>query len=389
MGFYLNNLSAYTLYKNETAKPYFVDKTGLIEEIMPLVETRNNYICITRPRRFGKTMAANMLGAFFSNSCDSRKIFDNLYIAQSPKYLQHINRHDVIYIDFSDIDDECQSYASYIRNIRELLRDDLHMAYPDVDFQKGNSISDALKQLYGKTQIPFIFILDEWDAIFHMPFIEDTDKHSYLHFLEDLLKEKEYISLVYMTGILPIAKYSSATELNMFLEYTVTSGEKYNDYFGFTDHEVDGIYQKYLSGCKDPAVTREGLKMWYDGYHTRSGERVYNPFAVVTALTNNNLGNYWTSSGPYDEIFYYIEKNIDDVWDDLALMISGIPIPAQTQEYTATSMHLKTRDEILSAMVTYGFLTSEHGMVFIPNKELMEKFEDILSKTAIKKPLAQ
>ena len=380
MGFYLNSLSAYTLYKNELSKPYFIDKTELIAEMIPLVESGSDYICITRPRRFGKTMAASMLGVFFSKSCDSHGIFDNLNIAQSPKYSQHINQYNVIYIDFSDIDDECKNYTSYIQNIKELLRDDLHTMYPEVKFRKNGSISEDLKRIYAQTQTPFIFILDEWDAIFHIPFIKEPDKQSYLRFLKGMLKGKEYISLAYMTGILPIAKYSSGSELNMFLEYTMTSEGKYNEYFGFTDTEVNNVYDRYLSICKEPQVTREGLKLWYDGYHTRSGERVYNPRSVVASLTNNNLGNYWTSSGPYDEIFYYTEKNINDVRDSLALMVSGESIDAKIQEYAATSMNLKTKDEIWSAMVVYGFLTSEHGKVFIPNKELMGKFEDMLLK---------
>ena len=127
-------------------------------------------------------------------------------------------------------------------------------------------------------------------------------------------------------------------------------------------------------------MTREGLRIWYDGYHTKAGERVYNPRSVVAALTNNNLGNYWTSSGPYDEIFYYIRENVDAVRDDLALLVSGIPVQAKVREYAATSMNLRTKNEIFSAMVVYGFLNYENGYVSIPNKELMDKFADMLQK---------
>ena len=107
---------------------------------------------------------------------------------------------------------------------------------------------------------------------------------------------------------------------------------------------------------------------------------MYNPRSVVAALTNNNLGNYWTSSGPYDEIFYYIQKNVDEVRNDLALMVAGEPVPAKVREYAASSMNLSTREEIYSAMVVYGFLSYEDGRVCIPNKELMEKFDEILQK---------
>lgn len=184
-----------------------------------------------------------------------------------------------------------------------------------------------------------------------------------------------------MTGILPIAKYSSGSELNMFCEYTMVTEEKYSDTFGFTDSEVDGLYEKYLKqNPKKQNITREGLRIWYDGYHTKSGERVYNPRSVVLALANNNLGNYWTSSGPYDELFYYIRANVDGVKDDIGLLVSDIPAPANVQEYASTSMDLKTRDEIFSAMVVYGFLNYENGHVSVPNKELMDKFADLVQR---------
>ena len=166
----------------------------------------------------------------------------------------------------------------------------------------------------------------------------------------------------------------------MFLEYTMVSEELYGDYFGFTEEEVDELYQRFLNNQQHPKVTRDGLKLWYDGYHTKQGRRIYNPRSVVAALTNNNLGNYWTSAGPYDEIFYYIERNTAQVRDDLAKMVSDLPVRANVQEYAATSMNLMTRDEIFSAMVVYGFLSFEKGCVRIPNKELMDRFKDLLIK---------
>lgn len=218
----------------------------------------------------------------------------------------------------------------------------------------------------------FLFVLDEWDFIFHRDFVTEADKKDYIDFLSNLLKGKAYVSLAYMTGILPIAKYSSGSELNMFLEYTMAAEELYGEFFGFTETEVDELYARFSVNQENPAVTRDGLRTWYDGYQTKQGERVYNPRSVVAALTNNNLGNYWTSAGPYDEIFYYIEHNTAAVRDELAVMISGIPVPAKVREYAATSMNLTTKNEIFSAMVVYGFLSYQNGYVSIPNKELME-----------------
>ena len=160
-----------------------------------------------------------------------------------------------------------------------------------------------------------------------------------------------------MTGILPIAKYSSGSELNMFAEYTMVSEEKFSDAFGFTEAEVDMLYARFLKNTGKPLLSRSGLKEWYDGYHAKGGERIYNPRSVVMALTNNNLGNYWTSSGPYDEIYYYIEKNVAGVRSDLALMVSGESVEAKVQEYAATSMELTTREGI-----NHGIFDSERNL---------------------------
>ncbi|MCI7149246.1 ATP-binding protein [bacterium] len=384
MGIYVNSKNAYALYKKETAKPYFVDKTVLLKELFPLVEEGSYYLCITRPRRFGKTVMANMVASFFSKGHRANDVFQNLQIYQDKDYEKYLNKYTVIHIMFNDLPRNCNSYKQYIDRIEETLIKDLKKEYPDMPIDDQNAVWDTLLEIYAEKQdINIVFVFDEWDFIFHQKFVTEDDKLSYLQFLRNLLKDRPYIALVYMTGILPIAKYSSGSELNMFAEFTMTTEQRFSEYFGFTDEEVDGLYLRYIENCASTKmVTRDDLREWYDGYHTRKGERLYNPRSIVLSLSNNNTGNYWTSSGPYDEIFYYIENNIADVREDLALMVSGIPVPAKIQEYAATSMNLQTRDEIFSAMVVYGFLTYENGKVMIPNKELMNKFADMLKKEA-------
>lgn len=380
MGYFLNNEEPYVFYREAAAKPYFVDKTEILKDIFPLIDSTEKYICITRPRRFGKTIMANLIGSFFSKACESRDIFDSLKISSDTAYNNLINQYNVIYIDFSDIDDECNSYQSYIRNIKSLLREDLHSAYPDIIFRENGNVAEDLKRIYAETHEKFIFILDEWDAIFHMTFIKEKDKEAYLRFLKGLLKGKAYVSFAYMTGILPIAKYSSGSELNMFVEFTMATTPAFSSYFGFTETEVDILYEQYLKLCDTPVITRDGLKTWYNGYQTADNQKIYNPRSVVLALKFNHLESYWTSSGPFDEISYYIRKNTADVREDLVLMVSGDAVPAKVQEYAATSMELNTKDEIFSAMVVYGFLSHYKGKVSIPNKELMDKFRNMVEK---------
>lgn len=385
MGIYLNSSSPYSLYKSEYTRPYFVDKSKLLRELMPLAEQGNAHVCITRPRRFGKTVMANMIGAFFSKGADSSDIFDTLQIARDKDYRKYLNKYNVIYIDFSKMPGNCKSYEEYISRIEERLKRDLLKAYPEIEIYPEDSLWDILESIFDEYNgQKFIFIFDEWDCIFHKNFVTQGDRQSYISFLSNLLKDHAYVSMSYMTGILPISKYSSGSELNMFIEYTMASEEKFSDDFGFTESEVDILYKRYLEMCqsekKIPYVTREGLETWYDGYYAKNGEKMYNPRSVAASLSNNNLDSYWTSSGPYDEIFYYVKHNVAEVRKDLAVMISGEGVPAKIKEYAATSMNLTTREEILSAMVVYGFLSYYQGKVYIPNKELMDKFDEMLQK---------
>jgi hypothetical protein len=304
-----------------------------------------------------------------------------LKIAQEPQYEVFAGQYDVISISLNEIPRKCTNYEQYIDRIENRLLKDLMNSYPNADIREDDAVWDALMSIFNVYDSKqFIFVLDEWDFIYHQDFATERDKKDYISFLSNLLKDKPYVSLAYMTGILPIAKYSSGSELNMFLEYTMASEEKYSDYFGFTDSEVDDLYERFLSKQQNPLVTRDGLRECYNRYHTKSGERVYNPRSVIASLTNNNLGNYWTSAGPYDEIYYYINHNVAAVRDDLAQMVAGVPVPAKVQEYAASSMNLVTKDEIFSAMVVYGFLSYENGCVSIPNRELMSKFTDMLLK---------
>lgn len=382
MGMYIDSKTAYLLCQNETKKPYFVDKSMMLKELFPLVEEGGECICITRPRRFGKTVMANMISAFFNRSYDSADIFDTLAVANEEGYEKYRNQYSVIHILFNDVMQTCHSYEEYIDRIEKQLLTDLKAAYPEADIERETSVAAALLNILAENETArFIFVLDEWDFIFHQSFATDENKKSYLLFLRNLLKDRPYVLLAYMTGILPIAKYSSGSELNMFLEYTMATEEKYSQYFGFTEEEVDLLYDKYCKRTKETKhLTREGLKDWYDGYYSKSGRRLYNPRSVVTALKNNNFGNYWTSSGPYDEIYYYIEQNSSAVRDDLVLMAAGNAVPVKIWEYAATSMDLQTKEEIFSAMVVYGFLTYQNGKVSIPNRELMDKFSVMLRK---------
>ena len=374
MGKYLNSIEPYDKYKTITTGAYFVDKTELLEEIIPELKQEQRFICITRPRRFGKTVIANMIAAFFERTTDSRAIFDHLKISECETYEQHAGQHDVIFIDFSEMPEDCSSYSQYINYFVSGIKEELMGTYKElteVGYGKETALWDWFAAIFDQYQKKFIFVIDEWDAAFHMSFMSEKEKEEYLLFLKLLLKGQSYVELAYMTGVLPIAKYSDGSELNMFLEYNVATKIRFSEYFGFSDEEVDELYERYQKKVKRPQITRESLREWYDGYVTAAGQRMYNPRSVICALTDNQLSNYWISSGKYDSIFSYIKRNVDEIQDDLALMFAGERIPCGIQEYAATASQLETKEEIYSAMVVYGLLTYENGCVFIPNREVM------------------
>ena len=317
---------------------------------------------------------------FFERSVEGKDVFGSLKIAGSDNYQNHLNRHDIIYIDFSRMPRNCNSYEYYISRIQDGINKDLQEAFPELSLSDEWAVWDNLQFIFEKLKARFIFVIDEWDAIFHKDFITEAHRKKYTEFLRNLLKEQGYVEFVYMTGVLPIAKYSDGSELNMFQEYSIATRVKFCEYFGFLDSEVDDLYGRYLKTVRNPQISRDDLRSWYDGYYTKGGERVYNPRSVICALTDNELANYWTSSGTYDSVFSYIKDNISKVQDDITVLYAGGRVPSDIQEYAASSMRLETKDEIYSSMVVYGLLTYKDGAVSIPNRELMDSFSVMMKR---------
>ncbi|MBO5277890.1 MAG: AAA family ATPase [Lachnospiraceae bacterium] len=370
--YYLNTDVPYMTYKEAVNSEIYVDKSLMIEKISRVFRTNGKYICITRPRRFGKTINASMLGAYYTEGIDSGSLFDNLKIAQTADYLKNKNKYNVIYIDLSRMPNQCASYAEYIEYIIYKLVSDLKEAY---GIQENPYLSVA--DMFAETGESFVFIFDEWDSVFYKEFMDKKDKDNYLFFLKDLLKDRPYVEMAYMTGVLPIAKYSSGSELNMFDEYNFMNDNVYDDYFGFQEDEVRTLCDNYGT------VPYEEMKKWYDGYYTGEGKALFNPRSVSKALMRGKCLNYWTESGPMNEVADCIEHNVDAVREDIVKMVAGIPVAVKLMGYSVAELQLDTRDEILSAMVVYGFLTYYDGMLRIPNRELMEKYQGVLARKSM------
>lgn len=370
---YLNTNAPAIHFQKTRNNEIYVDKSLLIDKLNTLIGTGKAYVCVTRPRRFGKTINANMLGAYYTKGLQTGELFAELEITKRESYKRHLNQHNVIYIDFSRMPDFCESYKEYIVNIIDMIKEDLTQAYPMLQDKKYSMLS----KMFRDTQDSFLFILDEWDSIFYKDFMTKKDKDSYLEFLKGLLKDQPYVELVYMTGVLPIAKYSSGSELNMFEEYHFMNDNIYDSYFGFQEEEVKALCDRFQT------ISYEELKSWYDGYYTSDGRSLFNPRSVSNALSNGLCRNYWTETGPMNEVADCIEHNADEVREDVVKLVSGISVPIKLKGYSASEQQLNNRDEILSAMVVYGFLSYHDGYIKIPNHELMEKFEEVMSRKSM------
>jgi len=394
----VNSSASLQQFEQIIDSPYYVDKTMLIAQLSRYIGTEDRYICVTRPRRFGKTTAAETLAAFYTKGFDSSECFDGLAVSKDPAYRTHLNRYNVITMNMSELPEVCNSYGDYIFSVISKLKKQLAKEFGS--FEPSESLSDYLTRLNDETdengihlKTSFIFVIDEWDAIFQKRFMTDEDKQDYLKFLSGLLKDKPYVALAYMTGVLPIPKYSSTSALNMFMEYSAASTTVLGEYFGFTDEEVDDVYSRFLQNCRtcpkpvSPKVSREELTQWYKGYYGNGTSRIYNPMSIVSALDMNKAASYWTHTGPYDEVANTIRENVDAVIEDVVRLVAGEKAKTLVCEFSAASADEPTREQLLSRMVVYGFLTSmaaegpdSQTDVWIPNKELMLQFQNALNR---------
>ena len=370
---YLNTQDAGILYAKVLNDRIYVDKSLLIREVSSMLGTSSRYICITRPRRFGKSVNLHMLGAYYTKGQDCDLMFQKLKISKTESYRTHLNNHNVVFIDFSRMPDGCRNYEDYVKGILNRLREDLIKTYP---FLKEKTY-DSISEMFRDSKESFVFLLDEWDSIFYKDFMTRADKNEYLGFLKNLLKDQPYVELAYMTGVLPIVKYSSGSELNMYDEYSFMNDNIYDKYFGFSESEVRSLCELHSS------VSYEDLEYWYNGYYTATGDKLFNPRSVSKALTRGVCLNYWTETGPMNEIADCIENNTAAVREDIVKMVAGIEVEVDLHGYSAVELQLNSRDEILSAMVVYGFLSYHDGYLRIPNHELMEKYQRVLARESM------
>ena len=274
----------------------FVDKSGLIEILNDNINTSHRYICVSRPRRFGKSVAAKMIYAYYDRKSDSKSLFDDLEISKSESYEKHRNKYPTIYIDwntFADYDEK-----SVVELAQKRIIEDLKSSF---DFlQEKESLGAALREIHNKTGDRFVLIIDEWDKLVRE--IDEKTQNKYVNFLRSMFKSNtadDVFLLVYMTGILPIIKVESQSALNNFDEYSVIRPAKTAKYYGFTPDEVINI-------CNKHNLDFELMQHAYDGYIIGDEKSMFNPNSVMQAIEKRNYNSHWSKSASYTTIEHYI-----------------------------------------------------------------------------------
>lgn len=302
----------------------YIDKTGLLNYTNRVINTLQGYLCVSRPRRFGKSVTATMLAAYYSCECDSKELFAPFEIAKSPDFETYLNQYDTIFLNM-------QEFLSQSQNMDDMLA------------------------LIRKSVL--------WELL-----------EKYLDFLRDLLKDKAYIHLAYMTGILPIKKYGTHSALNMFDEFSMLNPGPLASYVGFTENEVSALCQKYEMDLSE-------IKNWYDGYSFSDTLSIYSPRSVVNSMLLKKIGNYWNQTETFEALQVYIDMNFDSLKDDILSMIAGENVPVNTGSFTNDMTTFRTEDDVLTLLIHLGYLSYDNinKCVFIPNEEVRSEYINAVS----------
>ncbi len=366
MGIYLN--PGNELFKMSVNSQIYVDKTMLIKETNTLIMGESRHICISRPRRFGKSMTANMLAAYYSRGCDSGELFSKLAISEDKSFKKHLNKYNVIHISIKDFADMSDSIDSTVETVTRLLIKELIKEYPDVDYLDDTKLPLVLTNVFMDSGIPFVFIIDEWDCIFRIFKTDVEGQTKYLSFMRNLLKDKPYVALDYATGILPVKKYGEHSALNMYAEYSMANQAMFAQYTGFTQDDVAEL-------CKKFDMPLQKMSEWYDGYRVGRYD-IYNPQSVVRAVSARIFDSYWTKTETFEALQMYIKIDMDGLRKSIIRMIAGEHIPVNTAKFQNDMVTVNSADDVLTLLIHLGYLTYDFDTktAWIPNKEIQQEF---------------
>ena len=367
MGNYLN--PGNEKFRRMIQSEIYVDKTGMIKYTNSVLDTAQNYVCVSRPRRFGKSMAANMLTAYYSRGCNSKELFGKFEIAKDKDFEKYLNQYNTIFLNMQEFLSRSHNVEELIDRVKKLVIRDLKMEYPEVDYFDDTDLIECMQDIYAQMQYPFVVIIDEWDCIFREYKQDKEAQEKYLDFLRDLLKDKACIYLSYMTGILPIKKYGTHSALNMFDEFSMIAPGPLACYVGFTEQEVKKLCEQY-------GMDMEEVKNWYDGYSFDGVLSVYSPRSVVNSMRFRKISNYWNQTETFEALQMYIDMNFEHLKDDVLSMIAGESVAVNTESFTNDMATFRTEDDVLTLLIHLGYLAYDQtrGRTFIPNEEIRQEF---------------
>lgn len=366
MGIYLN--PGNDLFAQALNSEIYIDKSMLIKLTNERLNSNDRHLCISRPRRFGKSMAANMLVAYYSRNCDSKELFSSLAIADTPDFERHLNKYNVIHLDMTRFASKAPDVKGMIDRLEITLKQELSELCSDISYPDFYSSDEILTLIYNKYRIPFVFIIDEWDCVFRIHKNDTEGQTAYLDYLKILLKDRPYVALDYATGILPVKKYGQHSALNMYAEYSMANQAMLAEFTGFTSNDVAELCSKF-------DMSADKMAEWYDGY--RVGEYdIYNPQSVVRAVTTRIFDSYWTKTETFEALQMYIKIDMDGLRQSVIRMIAGEHIPVNTAKFQNDMVSLNSADDVLTLLIHLGYLTYDFDTktAWIPNKEVQQEF---------------
>ena len=386
---------------------YYVDKTKLISDL--LEEETAEVTLITRPRRFGKTMAMSMLSHFFDIRKDSKAMFQGLKIAENTELCDEwMNQWPVLFLTFKDVNGltfasakemllnriaEIYNDHSYLLEGPQVRENDRKVFEQLADEVSGNptdamlktSIALLMKLMWGYYGKPVILLLDEYDV----PIAKASANGYYAEMLEIIrgmlstaLKDNDAMRFAVITGCLRIAKESIFTGTNNFVSDTISSAHL-NEYFGFTQEEVDQILID-----ADQTDHAEDVKAWYDGYHFGELD-VYCPWDVMNYLRDlrknpkTKPASYWRNTSDNAIIRSFIDYAGENIHEKMETLLAGGYIIQKIREDLTYDYLHASEENLWSILYSTGYLTQVRGeelppdtaALMIPNAEIRQIFE--------------
>ena len=357
----------------------YVDKTGMLEYLNQVINSEQRYVCVSRPRRFGKSIAARMIAAYYSKGCDSANLFAGYRIATDKDFGQHLNQYNVIQLDIAELSVTMPKDEEFVPYIQKCVINELQDIYPEIVGKDASSLPLTLADINEKKGERFVIIIDEWDAIFRDEKNGQKSQDEYIDLLRGLFKgekSQRFMNLAYLTGILPIKRYNSESALNNFKEYTMISPKRLAEYVGFTQEEVKSLCEQYH-------MDFHGAQRWYDGYGFKNIAHIYCPNSVTNAMLDGEYNNYWTGTVAYESLKYYITIDKDGLKNAIVHLLAGERWRVNVENFENDMTKLDSRDDVLTILIHLGYLgyDAERREAYIPNEEVRKAFSGAVEGT--------